>query len=355
MSSMHRYVMPVEQSGWKFDGRTETGFSWEYDDGRDKLLNLYSKAKKEQWDQATRIDWSTDLDPENPMELDDRMIPISGTDFWAGMTARDKARVRHHFQAHQISQLMHGEQGALIAAARIVQMAPDIDAKFYAATQVMDEARHCETYARLLHEKFELSYPMTEPLKILLEQGLTDRRWDFVYLCMQVLIEGLALAAFQRLRDHSKNPLAVAVNAYVMQDEARHVAFGRLALKDYYRELSDFERNEREEFVVEGCYHMRDRFNAPELWENLDLPLDKVKEAVQVSQALRTLRANLFSRIVPTVRDIGLWGPKVRGAYQDMGVMVFAETDIEAGLAADEQWAKELDARLMAKRETLPA
>src|SRR5438270_4827739 len=147
---------------------------------------------------------------------------------------------------------MHGEQGALIATAKIVQTVPDLDAKFYAATQVMDEARHVEAYSRLLHDKFELAYPITHGLKSLLESGLSDSRWDMTYLTMQILIEGLALAAFQRIRDQSKNSLAEAVNAYVMQDEARHVAFGRpalRALRDYYPQLSDAERNEREEFV----------------------------------------------------------------------------------------------------------
>jgi P-aminobenzoate N-oxygenase AurF len=344
MSSLYRYAMPVEQTGWKFGGATETSFSWEYEDEREKLLHLYSKAKKQQWDQATRIDWSTDLDPENPMQLDDRMVAIHGSELWTKLTPKEKANVRRHVQAWNISQLMHGEQGALIAAAKIVAMAPDIDAKFYAATQTMDEARHCEAYARLLHEKFELAFPITPPLKTLLEQGLNDARWDFVYLCMQVLIEGLALAAFQRLRDYSRNPLAVSINAYVMQDEARHVAFGRIALKDYYRELTDLERSEREEFVVEGCHLMRERFDAREVWGFLGMPVDKCVEAAMISENQRIFRANLFSRIVPTVRDIGLWGPKVKQAYQDMGVMQFAETDVEARLAADEQWALDLDA-----------
>ena len=152
---------------------------------------------------------------------------------------------------------MHGEQGALIATSRIVQTVADLDA----ATQVMEEARHVEAYSRLLQEKFELAYPITHGLSSLLEQGLSDRRWDMAYLTMQILIEGLALAAFQRIRDQSENPLAAAVNPYVMQDEARHVAFGRIALRDYYPQLSDAERNEREEFVVDACWHIRDRFN----------------------------------------------------------------------------------------------
>jgi 1,2-phenylacetyl-CoA epoxidase catalytic subunit len=263
---------------------------------------------------------------------------------WAKLSPKDKARVRHHAQTWNVSQLMHGEQGALIATAKIVQMAPDMDAKFYAATQVMDEARHVESYSRLLHEKFEYAYPMTAPLKTLLEQGLSDSRWDFVYLCMQVLIEGLALAAFQRLRDYSKNPLAVAVNAYVMQDEARHVAFGRIALRDYYKSLTTQELSEREEFLVEGCYLMRERFDAREMWEHLGFPVEECVEAAMISENQRIFRAQLFSRIVPTVRDIGLWGPRVKRAYEDMGVMQFADTDIAARLAADEDWAKQLDA-----------
>jgi hypothetical protein len=184
-------------------------------------LQLYSKGKQQQWDAAERIDWSQDLDPENPMLLDDRVIVIYGSDIWNRMTDKERREVRHHLQAAQISQFMHGEQGALIATSKIVQTVPNLDAKFYAATQVMDEARHVEAYSRLLHDKFELAYPITHGLKSLLESGLSDSRWDMTYLTMQILIEGLALAAFQRIRDQSKNPLAAAVNAYVMQDEAR--------------------------------------------------------------------------------------------------------------------------------------
>ena len=128
---------------------------------------------------------------------------------------------------------MQGEQGALICAAKIVTQVPDVDSKFYASTQVIDEARHVESYKRLL-EKFGVAYPMTPPLQELIDQVLRDSRWDMTYLGMQVVIEGLALAAFQQIRDHAQNPLAAAVNAYVMQDESRHVAFGRLALRDYY-------------------------------------------------------------------------------------------------------------------------
>jgi 1,2-phenylacetyl-CoA epoxidase catalytic subunit len=222
---------------------------------------------------------------------------------------------------------------------------PSIDAKFYAATQVMDEARHVEVYARLLHEKFELAYPITPTLKALLDNVLTDARWDMTYLGMQVLIEGLALAAFASIRDYAKNPLAAAVNAYVMEDEARHVAFGRIALRDYYPQLTDAERDEREEFAVEACYLMRDRFLSVEVWETLGLPVAECVAMVQASERMKQFRTRLFTRIVPTIKDIGLWGPRIRKAYADMGVMSYAEVDAEGLLAKDEQVAAEFDAR----------
>jgi hypothetical protein len=346
MSTLHRYTLPVEQTEWKFDGKTETCFTWEYDEPRAALLALYDKGKKQQWDAAERIDWSLDLDPENPMELDDRVIPIFNSDVWHKMTEKERRQVRHHLQASQISQFMHGEQGALIATAKIVQTVPDIDSKFYAATQVMDEARHVEAYSRLLHEKFELAYPITHGLKSLLENGLTDRRWDMTYLTMQILIEGLALAAFQRIRDQSKNQLAAAVNAYVMQDEARHVAFGRLALRDYYPQLSQAERDEREEFVVDACWHMRDRFNQLEVWQRLGLPVEQCLEIVNNSDSMKTFRGRIFSRIVPTVKDIGLWGPRVQKAFSDMGAMEFASVNAEALLENDNKVADEFDAKM---------
>jgi hypothetical protein len=350
MATMYRYQLPVKETGWTMAGETQTSFTWEYEDEREKLLALYDKGKKQQWDAAERIDWSQDLDPENPQEIDDRLIPIFGSAIWDKLTPQERTHLRRHQQAQTLSQFMHGEQGALMAAARIVQMAPDLDAKFYAATQVMDEARHVEAYARLLNDKLGIAYPITPGLASLLETVLTDRRWDMTYLGMQILIEGLALAAFQRIRDFAKNRLAASVNAYVMQDEARHVAFGRLALRDLYPQLSDGERREREDFVVEACYHMRDRFNQKELWENLGLPVKEAIEVAMASENMRLFRKRLFSRIVPTVKDIGLWGPGVQKAFADMGAIEFADVDSDALLEQDNRVAEEFDAGLFVRK-----
>jgi hypothetical protein len=345
MSTESRYARPIEEPSWSIPGKFDTVFKWEYADGRDALMGLYEKGKNQQWNTNVRIDWSQDLDPENPQELPDESITIFGSDVWNRLTRQEKATVRRHVQAWQLSQFLHGEQGALVCTAKIVQQVPSVDAKFYAATQVMDEARHVESYSRLLHEKFELAYPITPTLRRLLEDVLTDSRWDITYLGMQVLIEGLALAAFASIRDMAKNSLAAAVNAYVMQDEARHVAFGRLALRDYYPQLTQKERDEREEFAVEACYLMRDRFLAEEVWETLGLPVEECVRYVDSSAELRNFRSRLFTRIVPTIKDIGLWGPKIRRAYANMGILGYADLDGEALMREDERVALEFDKR----------
>jgi len=172
------------------------------------------------------------------------------------------------------------------------------------------------------------------------------------YLGMQVLIEGLALAAFALIRNSAGDPVAKSVNAYVMQDEARHVMFGRLALRDFYPQLTQKERDEREEFCVDACYRMRDRFLGEEVWERLELP-PEVADYVENSESQRQFRSYLFMRIVPILRDIGLWGPRIRKAFTDMGVMGFADADIDAEMADDEQAAEEFDKAHLAHVEAV--
>src|SRR4029079_1302289 len=174
---------------------------------------------------------------------------------------------------------------------------PDLDAKFYSATQTMDEARHVEIFSKFLHEKIGMVYPINTKLQQLLGDTLRDSRWDMPYLGMQVLIEGLALAAFGMLRDTTDKPLPQQILAYVMQDEARHVAFGRMALRDHYKQLSDAELREREEFVIEGCHLMRDRLRGVEVLENFGIPRKEAEELSEQSEYLQLFRRLLFSRI----------------------------------------------------------
>ncbi len=352
MSTHELYTIPAEHATWDVEMQGASRFSWEYDDGRDRLLSLYQKGKDKQWDQVHRIDWDIEVDPMDVLGLPDETIAIYGTPQWDKIKDDRRAvgELKQHTTSWQFSQFLHGEQGAMICSAKIVESVPDLDAKFYAATQTMDEARHAETYARFLQEKVGLLYPINEHLKSLLDDTLSDSRWDMPYLGMQVLIEGLALAAFGLLRDMTDKPLPKQILAYVMQDEARHVAFGRLALRDYYAELSSKEKEEREDFVVEGCYLMRDRFRQQEVWQNLGFDVEESMRSVENSPYFKLFQSLLFSRIAPCVKDIGLFGPKVQAAFQDMGVLDMAGVDLAALMKQDEDLADLIDVE---KRELL--
>ncbi|OHV47542.1 ferritin-like domain-containing protein [Pseudofrankia sp. BMG5.36] len=343
MSTYPRYVEPVERATWDVPASGAARFSWEYDEGRERLLALYQKGKDKQWDAGTRIDWSLQVPYGRPLGLPDEAVAIYGTPAWDKMSDANRDELRHHLASWQFSQFLHGEQGAMVCSARIVESVPDMDAKFYATTQTIDESRHVEVYSRFLHEKLSLIYPINEHLRLLLDQTLSDSRWDIPYLGMQVLIEGLALAAFGLLRDMRPLPLPKQILAYVMQDEARHVAFGRLALRDYYKELTDAERAEREQFAAEGCFLMYERLNGAEVWENVGLDLAESTELVKNSDYFRTFQTLLFSRIVPCMKDIGLWGPTIRDAYTKLGVLDMVNVDLGALMAADERIADDLD------------
>ena len=343
MSTHDRYTSPVDTAGWRVPMSGSAQFTWEYDDGRQRLLDLYAKGKAKQWDAATRVDWSLDVEYGNPLGMARELVPIFGSPTYERLSDAGKDELSQHLISWQFSQFLHGEQGAAICSARLVEAVPDLDAKFYAATQVMDEARHAETYARFLQEKVGLVYPINTHLQALLNDTLTDARWDMPYLGMQVLIEGVALAAFGMLREATTSPLPKQILAYVMQDEARHVAFGRLALKDAYAELTTKEREEREDFIVEGCYLLRDRFQAREVWETLGYDVEECVEFVEASPIMRAYRTLLFTRIVPIVKDIGLWGERIQKAYADMGVLDYAAVDIDSIMREDERIAERID------------
>src|SRR5712675_1082841 len=205
------------------------------------------------------------------IEWPEAMMPLFGSDIYNKMTEKEKRQINIETFSWTLSQFLHGEQGALLAAAQLVDSVGDIDSKLYAASQVVDEARHVDVYNRYLHTKIGFSYPINPHLKTLLDMILTDSRWDMKLLGMQIMVEGLALAAFGMLRENTQEPLLKKLTHYVMLDEARHVAYGVLSLKDHYRDMKESEVREREDFVYEAAVLMRNRFLFEQVWEKMGM------------------------------------------------------------------------------------
>ena len=226
-------------------------------------------------------------------------------------------------QTWQLSQFLHGEQGALLATAQIVDSVPWFEGKQYGATQVMDEARHVEVYRKYLLEKLGHEYPVNDQLKTLLDQILTDSRWDMKFLGMQIIVEGLALAAFGTMRDTTTNPLLRDLTTGVIEDESRHVAFGVLALREHCRALSEKEREEREDFVYEASVLMRDRIQSREVWERVGLDPDACIAQAEQSGLAKQFRHRLFSKIVPNVKSLGLLSDRQRERFHALDILQY--------------------------------
>jgi hypothetical protein len=298
-------------------------YTWDYATTRTELRALYEKAKDAQWNARTYLDWTQSVDPEAE-NIPDVMNPLFGTAMWAKLDRkRDLPPLRRHMGSWMLSNFLHGEQGALLATAQIVNAAPTAEAKLYAATQVYDEARHVEAYDRYLREKYDLIYPISPHLRQLLDTILQDGRWDFKYLGMQIMVEGVALAAFGMIQTQSMEPLIKTITEMIMLDESRHVAFGVLALKEAFVEMKASELRDREDFIVEASRLLRDRFLMQEVWERCGLPRKECEAAADQSEGMKLFRKLLFSKIVPNVKRLGLLTPYVRKAFEELGVIEF--------------------------------
>ena len=306
-------------------------FTWDYEKGQRPALNkLYEKAKHSQWNGETDLPWDTEVDLLKNAELQrlqfaDMRGDLTGSPF-ENFTDEQFNDFSIESDNWTLSQFMHGEQGALLCTAKIVETVPWIDAKYYAATQVMDEARHVEVFAKYLDEKHEGHYPINAHLKMLLDDIINDSRWDMTYLGMQIMVEGLALAAFGFMQQMTPDPLLKQLLRYVMADEARHVAFGVLSLKEFYDGLSTPEIRERQEFAFEAAIRMRDRFLQQEVWERMEINPRDVLPLVQADPGRQLFQQMLFSKIVPNCRKLGLidagdaW---LRRRFEEMGVIQF--------------------------------
>ncbi|HEY7496400.1 MAG TPA: ferritin-like domain-containing protein, partial [Candidatus Tectomicrobia bacterium] len=273
------------------------------------------------------------VDPEVPAlndEIDPNVALLRASDLWRRMTPREQQRLRYETLAWNLSQFLHGEQLAIFVAGQLAAAVPWIDAKLYGSTQVMDEARHAEVFARYLHEKLEHEYALSDTTRGIFETILGEARWDLKYLGLQVVLEGLAMGLLSRMYQAAQEPLLKELLHFVRQDEARHFAFGVLSLRDFYTaELGEAEHREREDFAFEVCRIMRGRTYPKEAWETLGLPVDTclqvTREAARRSQA----QLSSFTRVTSALKTIGLLSERMRPHYAQIGLLKYEDTPLE--------------------------
>ncbi|MEV4202877.1 ferritin-like domain-containing protein [Micromonospora globbae] len=303
--------------------------TWRYDSEMPRVLSLYERAKSAQWNASTDVDWSIEVPFGEPLPDDSAFAMAS---FDASPLARRGRRMwdtfRWELQSWMVSQFLHGEQGALVVAARLVEVVPDLDSKYYAASQAADEARHVEAFSRYLREKVPEPYPINPALAELLEDLLTDTRWDITALGMQIVVEALAMAAFRLANSTFHDRLICDITRLVARDEARHVSFGVLSLEGIYREMTRAELADREEMVLDAASLMRRRFLLEDVWERIEVDRTEGVDFASHNELMIKYRQAIFARVVTALANIGLLTPRVREGLERLDLIGFADRSI---------------------------
>ena len=295
-------------------------YSWDYEEADRKIRRLYRLGKQLNWDADMDVGWDRTF-PKSESPTIEQANPFDGWAPFDELSGEQKLDFAWHSQAWMLSQFLHGEQGALLVASQLVSCAPTYEAKLYAASQTFDEARHVEVFAKYLKEKVGFVYPINPNLKALLDKILTDERWDLKFIGMQLIVEGLALAAFNTQKMVSRDPLLRDILELVGRDEARHVAFGVMYMEQFVKTLSDQEREDRAMFAYEACVVMRERLIGGEVLAHFGLDVEEGRQKVLTSPIMGDFRSLLFTRIMPNLKKVGLLTETVRPLYDALGIL----------------------------------
>ena len=301
-------------------------YNWDYTISDDRIKKLYELGKELNWNGSIDLNWDyTHPADERLVETDDE-LPHETLEAYENLSEEEKILFDRHSTAELMSQFLHGEQGALLVASQLASCAPTYNAKLYAASQTFDEARHVEVFNRYLQDKIGIHYPINPSLKLLLDKILTDERWDLKFIGMQIIIEGLALAAFQMLKSITKDPLLKQLLHYVVRDEARHVTFGINYLEDYIKTLTPEEIEERAEFAYEACVISRERLiNTKAEQRFLNMSEDEARNFQMETKSFEMFRNFSFSRLIPRLSRIALLTDAVRTKFEALGLLEYEQ------------------------------
>ena len=323
-------VADVQHVAEIFNTPLTGSYNWDYRVADDRIQRLYELGKTLNWNGSLDVHWDQTPDwheqtPVKPEFIDEFLANADWNGyppFDAFSTERKLAFFKHD-NAWSLSQFLHGEQGALLVASQLASCAPSFNAKLYAASQTFDEARHVEVFNRYIQTKVGLSYPVNQGLKSLLDKILTDERWDLKFIGMQIVLEGLALAAFHIAMNDTDDPVLKELLYLVIRDEARHVTFGVNYLEEFVATLSEEEKEDRAQFAYEACIVSRDRLIPTDVYRHFGWDVEETRQ-VLVERGLNADFLNmLYARIIPKLARIGLLTEKIRPKFEEMGVLNF--------------------------------
>ena len=322
--------MPVESH--PVSARHDALFEHAYPVESPDLRSLYEKAKRDQWNVSRDIDWTQTYDIEQGV-LADEMLDIYGTPFWDRLTPAERGDLNRRFANWRLGILLYGEHGAMLLCSQLVECVSGTDAKFFQATQVVDEARHNEVLNRYVTERLGgLRYPLPDFERELFDTLLSDSRWTVKTIGLQLVAETFAVALFRMLAETSKDPLLRQICKFILQDESRHMGFGMLSLPDVIRELSDAERAELEEVTHWALVKtLTGQFPEP-VFRELGFGDAEIKAihahrreraaGAEGSHFRKLFRKDLHGTLLANLQKVGLLTERIRPRLESVGIRV---------------------------------
>ena len=320
--NLEKIVTPLKTL-WRFD----------YETHMKALKDLYEVAKKEQWNAATDIPWDLETDPATVGNLVGRdQDPIEELDFIQALSKDRKVELDKRRSAWLLSQFLHGEQGAMLCAAQLVEAVPDMDGKLYASTQVIDEARHVEVFSKYIN-RLDKVYPIMPNLKTLLNAVLQADLWQMKCVGMQVIAEGLAMGSFKMVRQSTGDEVLRKVVELTAQDEARHVSYGLIYMQDELPRMNEADRDQIEDFAWTAVNLVGGRQAGAAGGQPLLQILDEIgvdtagavkemQEKFSDPKAFASRPNPVRDYVVPNLQRIGLITERTASNYRELGIEV---------------------------------
>ena len=310
--------------------RFDTVFHHAYPVDQPELRRLYENAKRDQWNVSRDIDWSTPVDLDKGVVADE-LIDIYGTPYWDRLSLRDRAELNRRFTAFRLSVLMHGEHGAMLVCSQLVETVSGSDAKFFQATQVMDEARHTEVLNRFINEKLGgLTYPLAGNVRELFDTLLGDSRWTVKTIGLQLVAETFAVALFKMLGETAKDPLFKEICRYILQDESRHMGFGMLSLPSVVAALSEKERIDLEDFTHWALVRTLTSFFPEDVYRDMGFTDAEIKDIQTLRRGRAsgndntlfrtTFKRDLHTTLIQNLSRVGLLSGRIAPTLEALGI-----------------------------------
>jgi hypothetical protein len=310
----------------------DTVFEFDYTVQAEDMRGLYEKAKRDQWNAARDIKWETP-EPSDGRVLADELVDIHGSPIWDRLSERDRVELNRRITAWRLSVLVYGEQGALLACSQLVDTVAGTDAKFFQATQVVDEARHNEVLERYIqHRLGGLHYPMPENERFIFDAILTDSRWYIKTIALQLVAETFAVSMFRMMQECAVDPLLGEICGRILQDESRHMGFGMLALPAIVRDAGERERHEMEDFTCSALEKVLTGFFPAEAYRDIGFSAAQIAEvqshrrgvAARSDYAVfrKHFRREMHTAMVANLARIGLLTERVRPRLEALGIQL---------------------------------